>query len=84
MSKKELIGIYCTIICFLLYIPPVYRQLPRGFISRAQFPKNHMMLHDILGQRLIEIDWSILLIEVLIVTVVACGIYFCFIKKDKK
>ena len=72
---KTYIKIYCIIASIILYIPPVYKQLPRGIITRASFPNNHCFLHDIIGSRFVQIDWSILSLELLLVAIILIYIY---------
>ena len=77
---KTYIKIYCIIASIILYIPPIYRQIPRGFIIRPPFPKNYCFLHEVIGKRMIQIDWSLLIIELLLSAFVLGFIYLCLRK----
>jgi len=63
---KTYISIYCLISSIILCIPPIYRQLPGGFIIRDSFPNNYCFIFNICGSRMIQIDWSLLSIELLL------------------
>lgn len=78
---KTYIKIYCIIASIILYIPPIYRQIPRGFIIRPNFPKNYYFLHEIIGRKFIQIDWSLLVIELLLSAFLLGFIYLC-LRKD--
>lgn len=67
---KELINAYCVICMFILYHPPIYRILRYGFISRPPFPKNFMAITNIMGKNNIQIDISLLIIEILFLTLI--------------
>lgn len=72
---KNYIKIYCIIASIILSCPPVYQLLPRGVIARATFPNNHHFIFKIIGLRFIEIDWSLLLLELLLLAFILGFIY---------
>lgn len=62
----------------MLYNPPIYKQLPRGFIMRPSFPENYYCLQEIIGRKMVQIDWSLLIIELLLSAFLLGFIYLHF------
>ena len=79
---KIYIKTYCIIASIILYIPPIYRQTPIGFIIRPPFPQNYCALHKLIGQRMVQIDWSLLIIELLLLAFIL-GFIYLDSKKNK-
>ena len=75
---KTYIKIYCIIASIMLYNPPIYKQLPRGFIMRPSFPENYYCLQEIIGRKMVQIDWSLLIIELLLSAFLLGFIYLHF------
>lgn len=79
---KLYLKIYFIVAGILLLFPPTYRQLPNGFVRKMKFPDNHEFLFETMGSWRLEIDWSILAIEFLLIAVVLIIVYL-FSKENR-
>lgn len=77
IKNKSYIKIYCILASIFLYVLPIYRQTPSGVIIRPSFPHNYCLLHNIIKTyvNMIQIDWVLLLVELLLSAFILCFIY---------
>ena len=74
---KEYIKIYCGIAGFYVFFIPVCKITSSGAVIRAAFPDKYVSLLEFIKYKSnnLHIDWSLLAIELLLLTFIFINIY---------
>lgn len=74
---KEYIKIYCGIAEFYVFFIPVCKITSSGAVIRAAFPNKYVPLSEFIKYKSnnLHIDWSLLAIELLLLTFIFISIY---------
>lgn len=74
-SINSYVKTYCIVASVMLLFPPVYRQGLYGSILREKFPNNFVPIKIAINSHLLHIDWSLLVIELLLLLFVIVYLY---------